>query len=211
MVMGIVRPRIIMAVALLGCLGAVSIDSAMQSPVLMMSAHAVAAKPAMKKPAAKPVAKKAAVKPTTPTKQADAEPKLNYQKIDTPLQLIGHMDEWMSKPVAFEAVFNSFSPLGLDYKPVNRESKNYLSLLILRPDVTGHDIPLSELKLMLPRKKVNDVMELEAGDTILVQGKVFSAALGDPWMDVDDVTILKKTPNSKLDSKTKKSKTPAKK
>lgn len=205
MAMGLFRPGIVTAALLVGCLGLVSVDSVMESSILMPSAQAAAAKQPVKKPAAKPAASKAASKPDG-TKQAEAEPKLNYQKIDTPLQLIGHTGEWMSKPVAFEAVFNSFSPLGLDYKPVNRESKNYLSLLVLRPDVVGHDIPLSELKLMLPRKKVNDVMELEAGDTILVQGKLFSAALGDPWMDVDHVTILKKTPNSKLDSKTKKPK-----
>lgn len=203
MAMGIFRPGIITAAVLLGCLGLVSADLMMETSVLVPSAQAAEAKHPVKKPAAKPVVKKTAAKPAPAVKEA-AEPKVNYEKIDSPLLLLGHTSDWMSKPVSFEAVFNSFSPLGLDYKPVNRESKNYLSLLVLRPDVTGHDIPLSELKLMLPRKKVNDVMELEAGDTILVQGKLFSAALGDPWMDVDHVTILKKTPNSKLDGKNKK-------
>lgn len=209
MVMGIFRPGMIAAALLWGCLGMVSVESMMETSLLMPSAEAAAKQP-VKKPMAKPIAKKTAAKPTT-DKKAEVEPKIDYTKIDSPLLLLGHTSDWMSKPVAFEAVFNSFSPLGLDYKPVNRESKNYLSLLVLRPDVVGHDIPLSELKLMLPRKKVNDVMELEAGDTILVQGKIFSAALGDPWLDVDHVTILKKTPNSKLDGKNKKPKTPAKK
>jgi hypothetical protein len=209
MVMGMFRPGIVVAALLLGGLGFVSVDGVMQASFVTPSAHAAAAKQSVKKPMAKPVAKKVTAKPEA-TKEA-AEPKLNYQKIESPLSLVGHANDWMTKPVEFEAVFNSFSPLGLDYKPVNRDSKNYLSLLVLRPDVSHHEIPLSELKMMLPRKKVNDVMELEAGDTILVQGKVFSAALGDPWMDVDHVKILKKTAHSKLDSKTKKPKTPAKK
>jgi hypothetical protein len=100
--------------------------------------------------------------------------------------------KYLNKRVGFEGTFNSFSSLGLDYKPAFRDSKDHVSFIVLRPDVINHTIPMSELKLIVPRKKVETVIHLDQGDKVLVKGQVFSAALGEAWLDVSDVSILKK-------------------
>ena len=38
-------------------------------------------------------------------------------------------------------------------------------------------------------------MDLEQGDKIKISGKVFSTALGDPWVDIDDIKVLTKKEN----------------
>jgi hypothetical protein len=101
---------------------------------------------------------------------------------------------FVKQSVSFQGVFSSFSDLGLDYPRVMRSSRDYLSLIIFRPDVTHHQIPLSELKLIAPRKISTSLEKLSLGDQVRVQGKVVSDALGEPWVDVDQVIILKKAP-----------------
>jgi hypothetical protein len=101
-------------------------------------------------------------------------------------------DQFLNKTVTFEGTFSSFSALGLDYKRAFRDSKDFISFLILRPDVVDHHIPMSELKLIYPRKKGDALQHLEVGDQIRVTGAVFSTALQEPWVDVSEVTILKK-------------------
>jgi hypothetical protein len=68
-----------------------------------------------------------------------------------------------------------------------------VSFFILRPDVSEHTIPLSEMKLFFPRKESDEVMELETGDKIQVVGTEFSSALSEPWIDVAHIKILQKT------------------
>jgi hypothetical protein len=104
------------------------------------------------------------------------------------IDLVSQPATYLNKPVSFQATFNSFAGLGLDYKPAFRDSKDYVSLIVLRPDVSWR-IPLSELKLFYPRKKSDAVLHLDAGDTIKVTGTVFSTALGEPWLDIQDLTI----------------------
>ncbi len=113
-----------------------------------------------------------------------------------PLDLLQDPDRFMNKTVVFEGTFNRFADIGLDYKKAFRDSKDYVSFFILRPDVVGHSIPLSELKLFYPRKKSDEVMDLESGDRVRVVGTQFSNALGEPWLDVDSITILQKTATS---------------
>lgn len=113
-----------------------------------------------------------------------------------PLELLKDPNRFMNKTVVFEGTFNRFADIGLDYKKAFRDSKDYVSFFILRPDVVGHSIPLSELKLFYPRKKSDDVMDLESGDRVRVVGTQFSNALGEPWLDVDSISILQKTATS---------------
>ncbi|MGE0201285.1 MAG: hypothetical protein AB7P76_09980 [Candidatus Melainabacteria bacterium] len=108
----------------------------------------------------------------------------------SPIDLVTKPDEYLEKNVEFEAVFNRFADTGLNYKKAMRDPKDYVSVLILRPDVKDHEIPLSELKLFFPRTKSNDVMDIESGDKVKIQGTVFSAALKDPWMDIDSLLVL---------------------
>ncbi len=110
----------------------------------------------------------------------------------TSIDLLKSPENYLNKSVEFEGTFNSFSSLGLNYKKAFKDPKDFISILILRPDVKHHKIPLAELKLMYPRKKSDAILKLESGDEIKIKGKVFSTALKDPWIQIDEVEILKK-------------------
>lgn len=133
--------------------------------------------------------KKHSTTPVAAVKAKEATNTENYLQIE-PLSLVQSPSQYLNKKVTFDATFSSFSSLGLDYKKAMRDSKDFVSMLIRRPDVTHHTIPLAELKLIYPRKKSEDVMHLESGDKIRVKGQVFSSALHDPWVDVSEVKIL---------------------
>ncbi|MEB3205802.1 MAG: hypothetical protein VKK59_00465 [Vampirovibrionales bacterium] len=148
----------------------------------------------------------------------------------TSLDLVQRPADYLNKLVKFEAEFNTFSTLGLDYSRAKRDARDYYGLMVRRPDVSHHVIPLSELKLFAKRPDepkneqkqppktvtpqsqkpqesskeadtlLKNWMELERGDRILIYGKVFSAALDDPWMDVQRIDLLKKAPSKKKKS-----------
>ena len=92
-----------------------------------------------------------------------------------------------------QAKFDKFSTLGLDYKSAMRSSEDYISFLIKRDD-TSYDIPLSELKLFLKREEAEKHLDLKTDDLIEIEGKVFSDALGDAWIDITKLTVIKKAP-----------------
>ena len=60
-----------------------------------------------------------------------------------------------------------------------------------------HDIPLSELKLFLKREMAEKFVDLKLNDEIQITGNVFSDALGDAWIDVSNLVIIKKAPEKK--------------
>ena len=117
----------------------------------------------------------------------------NYVSV-SPLQIVQQPKFYLGKNVKFRAKFDKFSTIGLDYKPAFRSSEKFISLLIQRPDVAGNDIPLSELKIFVDRENAEKNIDLNSGDEIELSGYVFSIALGDPWMSVDDFKVLKTTP-----------------
>lgn len=108
-----------------------------------------------------------------------------------PLDLIENPDNYLNKKVKITANFDKFSILGLDYKPAMRSSENYITFLVQRPNVTN-DIPLSELKNFLSRDMAEKFIDLNNGDVIEYTGTVFSSALGDAWVDVESLTVIKK-------------------
>ncbi|MDX1918985.1 MAG: hypothetical protein SFT81_07615 [Candidatus Caenarcaniphilales bacterium] len=106
-------------------------------------------------------------------------------------QLVGKPDEWLSKDVCFKGTFNSFSALALDYPPALRPQKDFISLTLLRPDT---EIPLSELKLAINlegAQKHEKLPKIAPGDLIAIHGKVFSSALGEPWVDIEQIEVTK--------------------
>ena len=113
-----------------------------------------------------------------------------------PLDLVDNPDVYLNKKVRVTAVFDKFSILGLDYKPAMRSSEKYITFLVQRPNVSN-DIPLSELKNFLSREMAEKFIELNNGETIEYTGTVFSTALGDVWVDVDSLTVVKKKETSK--------------
>jgi len=125
--------------------------------------------------------------------QADTQAEQNvYTSVQSPLDIVGNPAQFLNKKVKINAVFDKFSLLGLDYKPAFRSSEKYISFLIRRPDLTGTNIiPLSELKLLISRDIAEkQLIDVESGDKIEFTGQIFSTALNDPWIEVDNVKIL---------------------
>ncbi len=119
------------------------------------------------------------------------------QSIDTlPLAIVKSPREYLGKTVTINAKFDKFSTLGLDYKPAFKSSEEYISFLIKRDDTT-FDIPLSEMKLFLKREEAEKHIDLKTNDEIQIIGTVFSDALGDTWIDVSKLTLIKKAPEDK--------------
>ncbi|MEM0951607.1 MAG: hypothetical protein AAGI66_05615 [Cyanobacteria bacterium P01_H01_bin.74] len=142
--------------------------------------------------------KEKAEKEAAPAEKSKAEieqavkEKLAASKIVSPLDLLKAPDDYLDQQIAFTGTFNGFSALGLDYKKAFRDSRDFVAFSVLRPDVTAHKIPLAELKLFFPRKKSTEVTNIESGDVIQVIGKPFSSALGEPWVDVEHIKVVKK-------------------
>ena len=110
------------------------------------------------------------------------------------LDLLKNPQQYLNKKVTFVGTFNRFADIGLDYKKAFRDSRDYVTFFVLRPDVTEHTIPLAEMKLFFPRKKSDEVMDLESGDKIQIVGSEFSTALDEPWIDVEHIKVLEKMP-----------------
>ena len=117
----------------------------------------------------------------------------NYMQVQ-PLDMVKNPSFYLNKYVKVKGKFDKFSTLGLDYKPAMKSSEDYITFLIQRPDVTDHNIPLSELKIFLKRPEAEKHIDLNAGDEIEFAGKVFSTALGDVWMDVEQFKVLTTKP-----------------
>lgn len=125
------------------------------------------------------------VRAVVPQQQAPIE----YVSVN-PLDVVANPYKYLRRNIKIKAKFDKFSTLGLDYSPAMRSSEKYISFLIQRPDTSNHDIPLSELKIFLKKEVAEKNIDLDAGDEIEFTGKVFSTALGDPWMDVDSFKVL---------------------
>lgn len=129
---------------------------------------------------------------------------VNVQSTD----LVDKPHEYLGKNVKFTAPFFAFSNLALDYKPAFRSSKTHISILVSQPK---KKIPLSELKLAMMTPKEKDpettlLSNLKEGDTVEITGKVFSAALDDPWVEILKLKKIGGSPDDKkadASSKTK--------
>ena len=113
------------------------------------------------------------------------------------LEVVRNPNGFLNKKVVMTVKFDKFSTLGLDYKKAMRDSQKYIGFLIQRDDVKDHNIPLSEMKLFITRDYAEKFIDLNTGDKIKIKGKVFSTALGDPWIDVESIEVIEKTPVAK--------------
>lgn len=119
------------------------------------------------------------------------QPAIQYTTVNA-LDVVANPYKYLKRNIRIKAKFDKFSTLGLDYAPAMRSSEKYISFLIQRPDITNHNIPLSELKIFLDKDIAEKNIDLDAGDEVEFTGRVFSTALGDPWMDVDNFKVLTK-------------------
>lgn len=110
----------------------------------------------------------------------------------TSLAIVSSPQKYLNKKVKMQATFDKFSTLGLDYNKALRPATKYIGILIQRDDVIDHDIPLSEMKLFLTKEMAEKHIDLDTGDKIELIAKVFSTALNDPWLDVEELTVIKK-------------------
>ncbi len=110
----------------------------------------------------------------------------------TSLNIVAHPDKYLNKTVKMQATFDKFSTLGLDYNKAMRPSTKYIGILIQRDDVANHNIPLSEMKLFLTKELAEKHIDLDTGDKIELTANMFSNALGDPWLDVKSLNVIKK-------------------
>ena len=127
-----------------------------------------------------------ATKEKAPVKQEQAavtKPDNNAVVKVNSLELVRTPNRYLEKNIVMNCRFDKFSTLGLDYKPAHKSSEDFISFLIKRDD-TLSDIPLSELKIFLDKKTAEKFINLKSGDEITVTGRVFSTALGDPWVEV---------------------------
>ena len=108
----------------------------------------------------------------------------------SPVAVVNSPEKYLNKNISFDAEFVAFTSLGLDYKPAYRDASKYIGVLIRRNDVTTHVIPLSEMKMFLSREIAEKLVDIESGAKVRISGKVFSTALGDPWVDVIEFKVL---------------------
>ena len=115
----------------------------------------------------------------------------------SPVSVVNNPSSFLNKNITFNAEIVSFTSLGLDYKPAYRDPSKYIGVLIRRPDVIDRVVPLSEMKIFISRETAEKNIDVEAGDKVKISGKVFSTALGDPWVDATVFTVLEKNEKSK--------------
>ena len=135
-----------------------------------------------------------------PVVSAPAAPVAQYLDVNA-LEVVSNPYRFIRRNVRIKGKFDKFSTLGLDYPPAMRSHEQYISFMIQRPDISNHNIPLSEFKIFLKKDMAEKHIDLDAGDEIEFTGRIFSTALGDPWMDVDDFRVVNKV---KKDTKDKK-------
>lgn len=122
----------------------------------------------------------------TTNTQAEIDCKLTLSAGD----LVSKPEQYLNKEFCLEATFHSFGQLALEYPKALRTKKDNISLTVYRPDTT---IPLGELKLAYNIKKAKDnkdLSKLKKDNKIKLQGKVFSTALGEPWVDITDLQLI---------------------
>lgn len=122
-------------------------------------------------------------------KTSTAAPAVQYV---SPVAIVDNPSLYLNKRVSFSGEFVSFTSLGLDYKPAFRDGSKFIGILMKRPDVPDHTIPLSELKMFMTRELAEKNIDIDSGDTFKLTGKVFSTALGDPWLDITEFKIVSK-------------------
>ena len=132
----------------------------------------------------------------TPIKPAQKAQSVAYLNV-SPVAVVNNPVNYLNKNITFNAEIVAFTSLVLDYKPAYRDPAKYIGVLIRRPDVVDHVIPLSEMKIFITREVAEKNMDVDAGDKVKISGKVFSTALGDPWVDASTFVVLEKKEKSK--------------
>lgn len=139
-----------------------------------------------------------AVMPTVaPAPKAPVSTEVYQYTIAKPLDIVANPTKYLNKRVKIKANFDKFSTLGLDYSKAMRSSEKYIGFLIKRDDVTTHNIPLAQMKIFMKRAEAEKHIDLETGDEIEFDAIVFSNALNDAWLEVENFRVLTKKDKEK--------------
>lgn len=126
-----------------------------------------------------------------PSCDIEAEPLIN---------VVSAPEKYKGRKLVLDGYFFSYSTLALDYKKAYRSSKDFVSIVLSRPDFP--EIPLVEMKLAVPIKmfKENeDLQGIDHGDLIRLEAKVFEVALGEPWLEVQSIKVKEKAKSDEDD------------
>lgn len=120
--------------------------------------------------------------------------KCNEETVDLK-KLVSKPESQKNKTIDIEGQFYSFSTLPLDYPKAFKSSKDYIGIVLSRPDFK--QIPLVELKIAVPIKKFKDksLSMLEHGDLVHIKAKVYAVALGEPWLEALSMEVQKDNNN----------------
>ena len=110
----------------------------------------------------------------------------------TALNIVAEPNKFLGKKVKMQTTFDKFSALGLDYKKALRPSTDYIGILLQRDNIVDHNIPLSEMKLFMKKSMAEKHIDLDSGDKVEIIATVFSTALNDPWLDIENLTVIQK-------------------
>lgn len=107
----------------------------------------------------------------------------------TPLvDLVAEPEKFLGKRISIKGSFYAFGNLPLDYEKAMRSSKDYIGLILARPD--QKEIPLVELKIAAPLKLFKDQnINVEHDNEVVLKVKVFAMVLGEPWLDVETIEV----------------------
>jgi hypothetical protein len=106
-------------------------------------------------------------------------------------ELISEPKNFLNRDILIEGEFFAFSTLPLDYEKAMRSSKDFIGLVLARPDMKA--IPLVELKIAAALEMFKqENISIEHGDLVSLEAKVYAVALGEPWLEVSKVNIEQK-------------------
>lgn len=102
--------------------------------------------------------------------------------------LVAKPKDFLNKDIVVTGEFYSFSTIPLDYEKALKSSKDFIGLILARPDQT--EIPLVELKILAPLEMFKEQnINIEHGDIVSFEGKVYAVALGEPWLEITSIEI----------------------
>lgn len=103
--------------------------------------------------------------------------------------LISEPQNFLNKKIFIEGDFYAYSTLSLDYEPAMKSAKDYIGIVLSRPD--QKEIPLVELKISaLLEKFKKESISIEHGDRVSIKAKVYAIALGEPWLDIEEIEVV---------------------
>lgn len=123
---------------------------------------------------------------TAVSAKSHKRPKLTSLK-----ELVTEPKHFLNNKITIQGKFHSFSSLSLDYDKAMKSSKEYIGIILSRPDL--EDIPLVELKISVPLEMFKSKnITIGHGDKLELNSKVYAVALGEPWLEVKDLEIIEK-------------------